>query len=59
MTHTKLSRDQIVELIKKDLFRFGISLEVFLASDLDDFQEADLRELWLLYHDVLVEKLSA
>jgi hypothetical protein len=30
----------------------------WIESDLDDWQDAELRELWLLYHDAMAKQVN-
>jgi hypothetical protein len=59
MTHSTITTEQVIDLIEAILVRNGLTFREFLDSNLDDYEEADLRELWLLYHDLLVEKTAA
>ncbi len=59
MTHNNISKTELTEMICSLLAQYGVTLEAFLASALDDLDIPEVRELWLLYHDVLVEPLAA
>jgi hypothetical protein len=57
--HNVLTHAQLTTLLTEELTKHGVYLEEFKASRLDDYTNADLRDLHLLWHSVVTtETLS-
>jgi hypothetical protein len=59
MTTTRLTIDELKSSLTDSLSLQGISYTEFEESSLDDFSDPDLRDLWILYHDLLVDIQAA
>ena len=48
MTTTPITKDQIREQIEQVVSPHGLTVEEFLAFDLDEIDDDELRDLWLM-----------
>jgi len=55
MTVIQVSKDDLQKRVEAVLSEYGLSFPDFVKSELEDFTQAELRDLWLMYHDVFVK----
>jgi len=55
MTVTQVTVEDLRKLVESVLSQYKLSFEDFVKSDLDDLTDAELRDLWLMYHDVFAK----
>lgn len=53
MASAPITADELRHEVSTVLARHGWTLEDFLAADVDDFDDVELRELWLLTQGAL------
>lgn len=56
MTVESLSKSDAKAFVLAVLSEYAVSFQEFLDSDLDDFEQAQLRDLWLMFHDLFTSK---
>jgi hypothetical protein len=55
VTTAPISIEQLRRDVADVLDSHGVTLDEFIASDLDDWDHYELRELWLMTRDVLAD----
>ena len=55
MNATLITLEELISDVEESLKTFNITLEEFAAADLDDYEDWDLRDIWLMFHDEVLE----
>jgi len=55
MNATVITLEELISDVEESLKTFNITLEEFAAADLDDYEDWDLRDIWLMFHHEVVE----
>ena len=55
MTVTHITYDELKTRVTEVLSQFQVSFEAFMASDLEDFTQPEVRDLWLMYHSIFAK----
>lgn len=53
MTTAPVSLDELRQLVDRAVAPYGLTVESFLETDIDDLPTVELRDLWLMVKDVL------
>ena len=53
MVNAVLSLEQMRQELTSALLPFNISVDEFLNSDIDDYSDANLRDIWLMVKGIL------
>ena len=53
VTTPPLTPDSLRDLVAKALERYGMSVEDFVKADVDDLENDELRDLWLMVKGAL------
>ena len=55
MNATVITLQELISDVEESLKTFDITLEEFAAADLDDYEDWDLRDIWLMFHHEVLE----
>ncbi|MEY4743949.1 MAG: hypothetical protein RIR34_1288 [Actinomycetota bacterium] len=55
MKATVITLEELISDVEESLKTFNITLQDFAAADLDDYEDWDLRDIWLMFHQEVVE----